>query len=96
MYCFYSTICDIIYLNKTDNTNYLRFFFCTNTLCKKYNVFIIFVILFIFVFSRDKNHVMQLMKRYPNMDMEALKQKYPSVDIEKIKNYSKVNGHYVP
>jgi len=46
--------------------------------------------------NREKNHVMHLMKRFPNMDMEAVKQQYPSVDIEKIKNYSKVRGHYVP
>lgn len=52
--------------------------------------------MYISVFSRDRNHVMHLMKRYPNMDMEVLKEQYPSVDIEKIKNYSKVNGHYVP
>lgn len=52
--------------------------------------------MYISVFSRDRNHVMHLMKRYPNMDMEVLKEQYPSVDIKKIKNYSKVNGHYVP
>ncbi|XP_050428636.1 39S ribosomal protein L47, mitochondrial [Adelges cooleyi] len=46
--------------------------------------------------NRDKNHVMHLMKRFPNMDMEAVKQQYPSVDIEKIKNYKKARGHYVP
>ncbi|XP_015364705.1 PREDICTED: 39S ribosomal protein L47, mitochondrial [Diuraphis noxia] len=46
--------------------------------------------------NRDRNHVMHLMKRYPNMDMDAVKQQYPTVDIEKIKNYHKVRGHYVP
>lgn len=50
----------------------------------------------IFFFSRDKNHVMHLMKRYPNMDMDTLKEQYPSVNIEKVKNYSKIRGHYVP
>jgi len=49
-----------------------------------------------YYFSRDTNHVMHLMKRYPNMDMDAVKEQYPSVDIEKIKNYRKVRGHYVP
>lgn len=52
--------------------------------------------MYIFFLSRDRNHVMHLMKRYPNMDMEAVKQQYPSVDIEKIKSYHKVRGHYVP
>ncbi|XP_022171209.1 39S ribosomal protein L47, mitochondrial isoform X1 [Myzus persicae] len=46
--------------------------------------------------NRDRNHVMHLMKRYPNMDMDAVKQQYPTVDIEKIKSYHKVRGHYVP
>lgn len=49
-----------------------------------------------FFLSRDKNHVIHLMKRFPNMDMEAVQQQYPSVDIKKIKNYSNVRGHYVP
>lgn len=53
------------------------------------------LLIYIF-FSRDRNHVMHLMKRYPNLDMDAVKQQYPSVDIEKIKNYHKVRGHYVP
>lgn len=51
---------------------------------------------YVYFFSRDRNHVMHLMKRYPNLDMDAVKQQYPSVDIEKIKNYHKVRGHYVP
>ncbi|VVC44192.1 Ribosomal protein L47, mitochondrial [Cinara cedri] len=46
--------------------------------------------------NRDRNHVMHLMKRFPNLDMDAVKQQYPTVDIEKIKNYHKVRGHYVP
>lgn len=49
-----------------------------------------------FLLSRDRNHVMHLMKRYPNMDMEAVKKLYPSVDTDKIKNYTKTRGHYVP
>ncbi|XP_050536093.1 39S ribosomal protein L47, mitochondrial [Daktulosphaira vitifoliae] len=46
--------------------------------------------------NRDKNHVMHLMKRYPNLDMEAVKQQFPSVDIEKIKDYKKARGHFAP
>ncbi|GBP84960.1 39S ribosomal protein L47, mitochondrial [Eumeta japonica] len=35
--------------------------------------------------NRDFNHVQQLIKRFPNMDMEKLKMEYPDVDIEKAK-----------
>jgi len=38
--------------------------------------------------NRDRNHVMHLIKRYPNMNMEAVKKQYPSVDIEKNKKLS--------
>ncbi|XP_076253935.1 mitochondrial ribosomal protein L47 [Rhynchophorus ferrugineus] len=47
-------------------------------------------------YKRDFNHVIGLLKRFPNMDMEALKQQYPDVDIEKAKNNHKCRGHFVP
>lgn len=52
--------------------------------------------LFTCFFSRDRNHVIGLLKRFPNMDMEALKAKYPDVDIDRCKASSKARGHYVP
>ncbi|KAI4465219.1 ribosomal protein l47 mitochondrial-related [Holotrichia oblita] len=45
---------------------------------------------------RNFNHVCGLLKRFPNMDMEALKQQYPDVDIEKAKNCKRSRGHFVP
>ncbi|GLV39246.1 mitochondrial ribosomal protein L47 [Carabus blaptoides fortunei] len=46
--------------------------------------------------NRDRNHVIGLLKRFPNMDMEALKAKYPDVDIDRCKASHKARGHYVP
>ncbi len=45
---------------------------------------------------RDFNHVAGLFKRFPNMDITALKQQYPDVDIEKAKNSKRARGHYAP
>lgn len=46
--------------------------------------------------NRDFNHVQHLLKRFPNMDMEALKAEYPDVDIEKAKRTKKARGHFMP
>lgn len=46
--------------------------------------------------NRDFNHVQQLLKRFPDMDMEKLKMEYPDVDIEKAKRSRKVRGHCFP
>ena len=36
---------------------------------------------------------MGLMKRFPNLDLEAVKQQFPSVDIDKIRDHKKTRGH---
>ncbi|KRT79878.1 hypothetical protein AMK59_7624, partial [Oryctes borbonicus] len=46
--------------------------------------------------NRDFNHVCGLLRRFPNMDMQALKEQYPDVDIERAKNSSRSRGHFVP
>lgn len=46
--------------------------------------------------NRDFNHVQHLLKRFPNMDMEALNAQYPNVDLEKAKRSRKVRGHFDP
>lgn len=46
--------------------------------------------------NRDFNHVQQLLKRFPDMDMEKLKAEYPNVDIDKAKISKKARGHYFP
>ncbi|XP_068905116.1 large ribosomal subunit protein uL29m [Tenebrio molitor] len=45
---------------------------------------------------RNFNHVIGLLKRFPNMDMDALREQYPDVDIEKAKASRKYRGHFVP
>ncbi|KAL1116769.1 hypothetical protein AAG570_005241 [Ranatra chinensis] len=45
---------------------------------------------------RDRNHVLGLLRRFPDMDMEALKEQYPTVDIERVKRWKKATGHFVP
>ncbi|KAL2713451.1 hypothetical protein V1478_017149 [Vespula squamosa] len=45
--------------------------------------------------NRDFQQASVLFRRFPNMDINALKEKYPSVDIEKLKRYKKTQGHFV-
>lgn len=45
--------------------------------------------------GRDRNHVKQLIKRFPNMNMEKLQAAYPEVDLAKARASSKSLGHYV-
>ncbi|XP_038210632.1 39S ribosomal protein L47, mitochondrial [Zerene cesonia] len=46
--------------------------------------------------NRDFNHVQQLLKRFPDMDLEKLKAEYPKVDLEKAKRSKKARGHCIP
>ncbi|XP_013189145.2 large ribosomal subunit protein uL29m [Amyelois transitella] len=46
--------------------------------------------------NRDFNHVQQLLKRFPNLDMDVLKAEYPNVDIEKAKRTRKARGLFDP
>lgn len=46
--------------------------------------------------NRDYNHVQHLLKKFPNLDMEALKAQYPDVDLEKAKRTRKARGHFDP
>ncbi|KAG5888920.1 hypothetical protein JTB14_019416 [Gonioctena quinquepunctata] len=45
---------------------------------------------------RNFNHVIGLLNRFPNMDMEALKEQYPDVDIEKAKESRKYRPYFAP
>lgn len=36
------------------------------------------------------------MKKFPNLDLEAVKEQFPDVDIEAIKASKKARGHVVP
>jgi len=37
-----------------------------------------------------------LIRRFPNLDLEAVKEQFPDVDIERIKSSRKARGHIVP
>lgn len=53
------------------------------------------IIFFFPLFSRDLQQALILLRRFPNMDIDALKEKYPSVDVEKVKRYKRAQGHFV-
>jgi len=46
--------------------------------------------------NRDRNQVIHLLKRNPDLDKNLLKRKFPSVDIEKLEKGDKFRGNYVP
>ncbi|XP_055542450.1 39S ribosomal protein L47, mitochondrial [Wyeomyia smithii] len=46
--------------------------------------------------NRDRNEVMHLLKRFPNMDRNIIAAKYPSVDIDKLSKLDKIRGNYDP
>lgn len=45
---------------------------------------------------RNFNHVVGLLKRFPDMDIRALEEQYPDVDIAQAKNSRKCRGHFAP
>jgi large subunit ribosomal protein L47 len=49
-----------------------------------------------FFFSLDRKRVAMYIRRFPNVDMEALKEQFPHVDIEAAKASRRANGHYIP
>lgn len=46
--------------------------------------------------TRELNQAKLLLRRFPNLDMNALKEKYPSVDVEKAKHSKRARGHFTP
>lgn len=44
-------------------------------------------------FRRDFKTVCGIFKRFPNVDVEALKEEYPNVDIEKAREHKLARGH---
>lgn len=47
-------------------------------------------------FSRERNRVATLIRRFPNLDLEAVEKQFPNVDIEATKASKKARGHYIP
>ncbi|XP_063226201.1 large ribosomal subunit protein uL29m [Bacillus rossius redtenbacheri] len=45
-------------------------------------------------FNRRRNHVMHLLKRFPNIDREALKEQYPDVNVNEVMSNRKTLGHH--
>lgn len=43
--------------------------------------------------NRDRNHVVKLLRRFPDLDINLLREKYPDVDIDKILRDDKVRPH---
>lgn len=46
--------------------------------------------------NHERKHVQMIFRRFPNVDVEALKEKYPSVDIEKTRQNRRAQGHFIP
>uniref|UniRef100_A0A0A9W606 Large ribosomal subunit protein uL29m n=1 Tax=Lygus hesperus TaxID=30085 RepID=A0A0A9W606_LYGHE len=46
--------------------------------------------------NRNTRHVMQLYKRFPDLDEEALQAEYPDVDLERVKRWHGAQGHFMP
>ncbi|CAH1394473.1 unnamed protein product [Nezara viridula] len=46
--------------------------------------------------NRDKNHVLGLLKRFPDMDINVLKEQYPHLNIDGLRMSRKSDPHLVP
>lgn len=46
--------------------------------------------------NRDRNEVIHLLKRNPDLDKRLLQEKYPQVNIERLEKLDKFKGHFVP
>ncbi|KAG5344574.1 RM47 protein, partial [Acromyrmex heyeri] len=46
--------------------------------------------------TRNKNRVAMLIRKFPNLDLETVKERFPDVDVEKVKTSKKARGHIVP
>lgn len=46
--------------------------------------------------NRDKNHIIRLLRRFPNIDRSILKERYPSINFDALKTKDLYRGHYVP
>nr|CAG4650473.1 EOG090X0DBE [Sida crystallina] len=44
--------------------------------------------------SSQEQEAMYLLKRFPNLDVEALKEKYPDIDLPKLLKHKKTLGHH--
>lgn len=49
----------------------------------------------IFFFRRERNRVAMLIRKFPNLDLEAVKEQFPDVDIKAVKETKRARGHIV-
>lgn len=49
-----------------------------------------------FLFSRNRNEVKHILRRFPNVSKDLLAKKYPDVDIAKILRNDEGRGHFPP
>lgn len=47
-------------------------------------------------FSRERNRVATLIRKFPNLDLKALEEQFPNVDIEATKASKRARGHCIP
>ena len=43
---------------------------------------------------RQHRHVVGLLKRFPDLDFELLKQRYPDVDLDRVRRDKRVQGNH--
>lgn len=46
--------------------------------------------------NRNRNEVMRLLQRNPDLDRQLLREKFPHVNITRLEKLDKIRGHYVP
>lgn len=46
--------------------------------------------------NRDKNHVIRLLRRFPELDRAVLAEKYPTINFDTLKSKDLYRGHFVP
>lgn len=46
--------------------------------------------------NRDRNEVIHLLKRNPNLDKRVLQERFPQVNVERLEKFDKTRGHFVP
>lgn len=46
--------------------------------------------------NRDRNHVIRLLSRFPNLDRNVLREKYPHINFDHLHKKDIFRGHYVP
>lgn len=46
--------------------------------------------------NRDRNEVVHILRRNPDLDRNMLQSKFPGVNIERLEKLGKIQGHFVP